>query len=424
MDNPQLFEKLGQQIPVFSEFIDALRASGLTSWLVGGCIRDLLLGKECADIDIVSTEDPSAWARAWAKGRGHWFQLDENRCQSRILLADGISFDFAPLRAATITDDLKARDFTINAIAISVNESNILLDPLDGAADLRKQRLKMCSTESFSDDPLRILKGIRHAAVLDFTIDDQTIYAMTLRAHLLKQVAAERIREEMLKIVVVRDIAYALHILIRTTLLQMLFGQPDTNWSERDYDATHRFLCKRLDAFSGKDQLAISMKLQQQRPIFHLAALLVAYTPQPFVHMHPVLRLSKSQQRLLGALCHDLPMPWFKQLSRFSSARQHALAVEQLHPCGEERILYHGWCREQLRDDTVIALLMAYEQQQVNGRIPDLLDGHLIIQYVGTDNSIIGELLQQIKALEIEGWIHSVTDAHAWLRAHFGFDKN
>jgi tRNA nucleotidyltransferase/poly(A) polymerase len=424
MDNPQLIEKLGQQIPVYSVFFDSLHASGLTAWLVGGCVRDLLLGNECADVDIVSTEDPSAWARAWAKGRGHWFWLDEQRRQSRILLPDGMSFDFAPLRAPTIADDLKARDFTINAIAVSVNESTLLFDPLDGAADLKKRQLKMCSACSFSDDPLRILKGIRHAAVLDFTIDDQTITAMRLKAHLLKQVAAERIRDELLKIVAVRDFAYVLDILIRTNILQVLLGKPDTSWSERDYDTNHRFLCERLDAFCGEDRLAISKKLHQQRPIFHLAALLVAYTSQPFVHMYPLLRLSRTQQRLLGALCHELPKLWLQQLSRLSSVRQHALAVEQLHPCGEERILYHGWCREQLQDDIAIALLMAYEQQQVNGRIPDLLDGHVITQYAGTDKSIIGELLQQIKTLEIEGRIHSVADAHAWLLVHFGFDKN
>jgi tRNA nucleotidyltransferase/poly(A) polymerase len=424
MHNGHLITKLNQQIPVFSELVETLRASGLTSWLVGGCVRDLLLGNECADIDIVSTEDPSDWARSWARGRGHWFWLDEQRRQSRVLMADGISFDFAPLRAATITDDLKARDFTINAIAIPVNKPTLLLDPLDGVADLKNRRLKMCSADSFSDDPLRILKGIRHAAVLDFTISDQTITVMTLQSHLLKQVAAERIREELLKIFAVRDNAYALHILIRTALLQVLFGKPNNNWSERDYNANHQYLCERLDAFSDEDQLAISMELQQQRPIFHLAALLVAYSPQPFIHIYPVLRLSRAQQRLLDALCHELPALWLQQLSQLSSARQYALAVEQLHPCGEERIFYHGWCREQLHDDTVIALLMAYEQQQVNGRIPDLIDGHTIIPYTGTDKKIIGELLQQIKTLELAGRIHSMEDAQGWLRAYFGFDKN
>ncbi len=420
----QLITKLNQQIPVFSELVVALRASGLTSWLVGGCVRDLLLGNECADIDIVSIEDPSGWARSWARGRGPWFWLDEQRRQSRLLLADGISFDFAPLRAATITDDLKARDFTINAIAVPINGSTLLLDPLDGVADLKSRRLKMCSADTFSDDPLRILKGIRHAAVLDFTICDQTITAMTLQAHQLKQVATERIREELLKIIAVRNIAYPLRVLIRTTLLQLLFGESKTDWSERNYHAIHQSLYDRFNAFCDQHQFAITKKLLQQRPIFHLATLLMAYAPQRFDKMYPDLRLSRAQLRLLGALRDDLPAPWLQQLRQVSSDRQRALALEQLEPCGAERVLYHGWCRGQLQDDTVIALLMAYEQHQVNGRIPDLINGHEIIQYAGSDNRLTGELLQQIKTLELAGRIHSMEDAQGWLQAHFGFDKN
>ena len=424
MESSQLTAKLSQQIPAFAEFFDALRASGLTAWLVGGCVRDLLLSEACADIDVVTTEDPSDWARSWAKGRGYWFWLDEQRRQSRILLAGGISFDFAPLRAATIAGDLEARDFTINAIAIPLNEPALFLDPLSGVADLQCQRLKMCSIGSFSDDPLRILKGIRHVAVLNFTIDPQTITAMTKQAQQLKQVAAERIREELLKIVTVRDISYALQMLSRTTVLQVLFGLPGADWSANHYVAAHQSLVDRFDAFDGQHQLAVNKEFQQQRPVFHLAALLMAYAPQRFDQVYPDLRLSRAQLRLLGALRDDLPAPWLQQLPRLFSARQRALAVEQLHPCGAERVFYHGWGRGKLTEETVITLLSAYEQQQQNDRIPDLLDGHAIMHYAGTDNRIIGELLQQLKTLEITGDIHSANEAHGWLRGHFGFDKN
>jgi poly(A) polymerase len=423
MESSQLLAKLSQQIPVFSELIEDLRTSGMTTWLVGGCVRDLLLDKECADMDFVSSEDPNDWARRWAKGRGYWFWLDEQRRQSRILLADGISFDFAPLRAATIVGDLAARDFTINAIAIPINEPANLFDPLNGVADLKSRLLKKCSASSFSDDPLRILKGVRHAAVLNFTIDAQSIAAMRQQAPQLKQVAMERIREELLKFIVVRDISYSLDILSRTTVLQRLFGLSDTSWSERDYVTTHQCLFDRVDAFCRQHPLAVSKELQQ-RPLFHLASLLMAYAPQRFDQIYPEIRLSRAQQRLLGALRDELPVSWLQQLHRVASDRQRALAVEQLHPCGVERIFYHGWGRKQLQDDTVITLLKAYEQQQQNSRIPDLLDGHVIMQYAGTDNRIIGELLQQIKTLEITGRIHSAEDAHGWLRGHFGFDKN
>ncbi|MFO7813880.1 MAG: hypothetical protein R6V21_13005, partial [Pelovirga sp.] len=270
----------------------------------------------------------------------------------------------------------------------------------------------------------RILKGVRHAAVLNFTIEDQTIAAMTQQAQQLQQVAAERIREELLKIVAVRNISYALQMLSRTRMLQVLLGLPGTSWSEHEYVAAHQSLVDRFAAFDEQQRLAVSKELQQQRPLFHLAALLMAYAPQRFDQMYPDLRLSRAQLRLLGALRDDLPAPWLQQLRQVSSDRQRALAVEQLHPCGVERIFFHGWGRGQLQDDTVITLLRAYEQQQQKSRIPDLLDGHAIMHYAGTDNRIIGELLHQIKMLEIAGKIHSAEDAHSWLQEHFEFDKN
>lgn len=424
MNNSRLIAQLGQQIPVFSAFIDALRASGLTSWLVGGCVRDLLLGRECADIDIVSSEDPSDWARSWAQGRGYWFWLDEQRRQSRILLNDGVSLDFAPLRAATIAGDLKARDFTINAIAIPINEADLLFDPLSGVADLHNQRLKMCSADSFRDDPLRILKGIRHAAVLHFSIDDPTIAAMTQQAQQLKEVAMERIREELLKILVVRDIAYALQVLSQSTVLQVLLGPSTESWSEERYAATHQTHFDRFSAFCEQHQPAVSMDFQQHHSIFHLAALLMTYAPQRFSQIYAELRLSRSQQRLLNALREDLPVAWREQLRQLSSDRQRSLAVDQLKPCGPERVLYHGWCREQLDDDLVVSLLAAYQQQQENGRIPDLINGHAMMHYTNTDNRAIGELLQQVKVREINGEIRTKEDALKWLRGHLGFDKN
>jgi len=425
VDNTPLIERLSQQIPVFSEFIVALRDSDLNAWLVGGCVRDLLLDKECADVDIVSSEDPSDWARSWAKGRGRWFWLDEQRKQSRILLAGGISFDFAPLRAATITDDLKARDYTINAIAIAVNDPANLFDPLGGITDLNNRCLRMCSVAGFIDDPLRMLKGVRHAAVLSFTVEKNTIHAMIQQAQLLKLVAAERIREELLKIFVVRDLSGILQLLTETTIFQVLFGAPATNWTDTDFAVNHQSIDDRFMDFCSQTSLTLGKVLPQQRPLFHLAAFLIAYAPHSFKPISSRLRLSRAQQRLAKALYDDLPALWLQQLNNPLSDRQRALAVEQLHPGGAERIFFHGWCRQQLPDDLVIALLSAYEQQQEEGRIPDLVDGEGVAAYVGANNPAIGKLLQQVKSLEMTGELKTRAAALAWLQSqHFGFDKN
>jgi len=425
MECPRLIENLSQQVPLVGEVIESLRTNGITAWLVGGCVRDLLLDNQCADIDIVSIKDPSDWARSWARGRGHWFWLDEQRKQSRVLLDGGISFDFAPLRAVTITGDLKARDYTINAIAIAVSDPVNLFDPLGGVADLKNRCLKMCAADSFSDDPLRMLKGIRHSAVLNFTIDGKTIHAMTAQAHLLKRVAAERIREELLKILSVRDLSDALQLMTSTAILQILFGNPAASWSEKEFAVNHQSIDNRFEKFCRQYPVALSKISLQQRPLFHLAAILIAYAPQRIKSISSGLRLSRVQSRLIKALSDDLPVSWVQQLNDPLSDRQRALAVEELHPCGVERIFFHGWCCRQLPDDLVVALLSAYEQHQDNERIPDLVDGEGVAAYVGANNPVIGKLLQQIKSLEMTGKITTSTAALEWLQSqHLGFDKN
>ena len=100
--------------------------------------------------------------------------------------------------------DLRGRDFTINAIAFDLR-SQTILDPLSGASDLRANLIRACSDSSLKDDPIRIFRAVRQAAAFDFKIEAATCKAMKQAAHLLPNISAERQRDELFKILEVRD---------------------------------------------------------------------------------------------------------------------------------------------------------------------------------------------------------------------------
>lgn len=168
------------------------------AYLVGGSVRDALLRryKTPIDLDFVLPEKAIATARQVANlDHGGFVVLDEAREIARVVFPQG-TLDFARQEGANIETDLTRRDFTINAIAYSVQSSK-LIDPLGGLKDLEQGILRMISPENLADDPLRLLRAYRQAAQLDFTIEAETKIAIRERADLLKTVAAERIQAEL-----------------------------------------------------------------------------------------------------------------------------------------------------------------------------------------------------------------------------------
>lgn len=422
MNSDRILAELSRQIPIVSEFIDALRSDGLTAWLVGGCIRDVLLGREYTDIDVVSTTDPSAWARSWAKGKGHWFWLDEQRRHSRILLTQQISFDLSPLRAATIEEDLAARDFTINALAVPIEAGGNLVDPLNGISDLRCRCLNICSAQAFADDPLRILKGARHAVLLGFEFSANSLEAMTAFAPLINRVAPERIRDELFLMLDVRDPADSLQTLDQAGVFRALLGPSESVWDSRRHRQHHQFLADRIADICQLYPMAMADLLLSQKKLFFCAEFLRMYAPGRYQENYRKLRLSKTQQQILRSLQLDIDEEWFLGVEGLTTERQLALAVEQLNPCGWQRILYHGWCQKRIGADQFMALLTAYWSLEQNGCVPHLLDGHLMARYV--DHKLIGTWQLRIKRAELKGHIHCPQDALKWMRQHLPIDKN
>ena len=140
------------------------------AWVVGGAIRDDLLGRPALDIDVACLQ-PERAARALAARAGEAiFPLNQEFGAWRVLLDRTRTIDFAPLAGSSIEADLAGRDFTANAIALPVVGGDYL-DPYDGRADIERRALRAVSGSVFDDDPLRLLRGVRFEDELGFRLD-------------------------------------------------------------------------------------------------------------------------------------------------------------------------------------------------------------------------------------------------------------
>jgi hypothetical protein len=171
---------------------------GEEAWVVGGAIRDELLGREVVDLDI-ACRDPKQAARAYAqRAGGAPFPLSERHGAWRVALDGGRTVDFTPLRNG-IEDDLATRDFTINAIAVPLAGGEPA-DPFGGRADLERRVLRVVSPSVFDDDPLRLLRAVRLEDELGLRLDDETALLVQERAALVDRPAGERIVAELVRL--------------------------------------------------------------------------------------------------------------------------------------------------------------------------------------------------------------------------------
>jgi putative nucleotidyltransferase with HDIG domain len=164
----------------------------------------MLLSRISPDLDFALPSNGISSARKVANSlHADFMVLDDERDTGRVIFTDENSdrtfLDFATYRGKDLEEDLRNRDFTINAIAFDLRNDSIL-DPLNGASDLRTKIIRACSSTSIADDPVRILRAIRQAASFDFKIDLETRKFMKESAKLLPNVSPERKRDELFKI--------------------------------------------------------------------------------------------------------------------------------------------------------------------------------------------------------------------------------
>ncbi len=225
-------DKLSDALQRFPHFDLLLTlCSSKDAYLVGGAIRDALIGRPLTDLDLIFPGDPTFLAKDFAREiGGHWFWLDQERLQSRVVVThdtECFNYDFALFRAPDLERDLLDRDFTINALALPLAgdlSASSLIDPCHGLDDLQQDSLRMVGEESFRNDPLRIIKGIRHATVLTLKIETGTLQAMQREVAALDRIAPERVRQEVWKIFSDEQAGRGLQLLLECGAGERLFG--------------------------------------------------------------------------------------------------------------------------------------------------------------------------------------------------------
>jgi poly(A) polymerase len=226
---PEIVHLLQQTAQFFS-------AHHCRAYLVGGSVRDLLLNVPCTDWDIATDGDVPELARELANMLGGYYaHMNDKAC--RITVKDEqreTVLDIAPLRSVSIEEDLRLRDFTLNAIAVPLSEAVQslaletplpLLDPLHGADDLEARCLRAVGDTTFQQDPLRMLRALRFMQRYQLTIEHSTDAMLTRDASLLTKVAAERIHDELYAILEPESATGRLRLLDRHGILTVLLPE-------------------------------------------------------------------------------------------------------------------------------------------------------------------------------------------------------
>jgi len=207
-----------------------LSEKGIPSFLVGGFVRDMLLGRATADIDIAIAADALAIAhQVAALLGGKYVLLDDVNLIGRVVLPDiKWQIDFTTLQG-DIKQDLARRDFTIDAMAVELDKSmettlnaGSLIDPFNGREDLRRRLVKAISGTVFEADAARLMRAVRIAAELGFRIDESTEKLILHDSRLITGVAGERLREELLRLLAVPGAGQRLFYLDELGLLTAL----------------------------------------------------------------------------------------------------------------------------------------------------------------------------------------------------------
>lgn len=290
---------------VLAALAAAAAEAGAQVWLVGGLVRDRLLGRATLDLDAVVAGDPALLARAVGRrAGGHAFELSEAFGAWRVVARDRRwQLDLLGLSGAAVEADLARRDLTINAIAeplLAGGEPGPAIDPYGGVSDLRARRLRMVSERSFSDDPLRVLRLARFAAQLGFIAEPATLARARESAAGLTEVAGERVFAELRGVVCAPGVLTGLELMdeagaTRAVLpeLDALHGVEQSRYHHLDVSGhTRATLAETIALVEEPARLAADEQTAQA---------LGAALAQPLAN-----ELTRGQSLRFGALLHDI----------------------------------------------------------------------------------------------------------------------
>jgi poly(A) polymerase len=280
----------------------ALRSAGVNGWLVGGAVRDRLLGRSTNDYDVVLSGETRGPACSLARAvRGHAFKLSDGFGAWRVIARDrSWQVDLLPLSGEAIEDDLAQRDLTINAIAEPI-AGGPHVDPFGGLNDLRARRLRMVSPQAFMEDPLRTLRLARFATQLAFEADAATATVAARSGSALSGTAPERILAELKLIVAADRVLVGLRLMDELGVTAVVLPELQELRGIEQSQFHHLDVYEHTLAVVG-ETVALERDLE---PVFgRHAAAVRELLAEPLAN-----ELTRGQALRFGALLHDIAKP-------------------------------------------------------------------------------------------------------------------
>ena len=404
--------------------------TGVEAYLAGGGLRDALLGRAANDLDFALSgghvDIPRRFAQTWG---GTFFWLDEERQQARVVkkIAGGALIrDFAPFRGETVEDDLRQRDFTINALALPVTGTGKdLVDPLAGIDDLRERRIRVCSAAAFDDDPLRLLRALRFSAELGFSLEGGTWKAICRTAGLIGDAAAERIRDELFRILAAPEAGSSFDRLEESGLWrEILPPELRQNGTKRRTGLVAAVegissglgrispaVEKRLtDYFATETEYGISV-----RSLMKLAAGVGIVDKAGIAALTARLRLGRKAERILGLLCRDRAglagMP-----EKGEEGRTLFRFFRDREPAGPAMLIL-ALAAGAVPSASVTRMLAYYVLEYDPSENDLLLSGEEIMEIAGIgEGRRVGDVMARLRDAEGEGQVIDREEARAFVK--------
>lgn len=326
------------------------RERSTDAYVVGGTVRDWLLARPSQDLDLAVAGDALHLTRALADALdAAYVPLDIERATARVVLRRPVGarpggltihqqssllsalsrpyvyVDVAQLRGGTLETDLANRDFTVNAMAVSLEDAAAgrlnIVDVLDGQGDLQASRLRATSESALRDDPLRMLRAVRLAAELDFTIEPQTLAWIAARADVIRSPAPERVRDELVRLFACPGTAGYLGLMDELGLLAPLFPElvagkgvtqpPMHQWDVFEHSLMAVRCIDRLYDMLGLSALQSGTEADDPDGYARIEGQLQTFAPQLLVHLQSDVIGGRQRFVLLKllTLLHDVGKP-------------------------------------------------------------------------------------------------------------------
>ncbi|MCD6518603.1 MAG: CCA tRNA nucleotidyltransferase [Anaerolineae bacterium] len=438
-------ERWLRQEPLRWAVIEYLCTLSCPLYLVGGAVRDALLGRPGCDVDLAVKGRAIALARQIAdRFHGAYVPLDLERDTARVVFVlEGRRqyVDLAKLRAESIEEDLQARDFTVNAMAVPLLEGGVgeLIDPTGGQRDLSRRLLRVVYPQAFAEDPLRVLRAVRLQGSLGFVLTDDTMELARRWAWALSKVSAERIRDELVQILSLREASEAFQCAFELGALRVVFPELASSELAADAIATLRELEKVLAGFEEGGgpfpQLrpyrgALLMHWndefspgQKGRLLLKLAALLVPVfwnEPRGAARVARRLRFSSQQVCYLERILQGVRL-----LLEGSVLREPLGAYRYFRQVGKAGLdgailflVLQDQARQKAHLDVVQFLLEAWFRRY--DRLvapPRLLSGREVMEVLGLKpGPDVGKWLERLQEAQVKGQVRSREEAIVFLR--------